>query len=150
MAEKETRPTPEALLAEATKEGRGRLKIFLGAAPGVGKTYAMLEAAKRLAGEGVDVVVGIIETHGRAETEALTAGLEAIPRRRLSYRGRQLTELDLDALLALRDLPGVETLGLAIGSAEADPRVCAEAHFCLDGVSETVRFLDTLANLPDS
>ncbi len=102
MAEKETRPTPEALLAEATKEGRGRLKIFLGAAPGVGKTYAMLEAAKRLAGESVDVVVGIIETHGRAETEALTAGLEAIPRRRLSYRGRQLTELDLDALLTRR------------------------------------------------
>ncbi|SMF84335.1 two-component system, OmpR family, sensor histidine kinase KdpD [Tistlia consotensis] len=96
---RETRPEPEALLAEAAKEGRGRLKVFLGAAPGVGKTYAMLEAARQRAAEGVDVVAGVIETHGRAETERLLAGLESLPRRTVPYRGRILTEMDLDALL---------------------------------------------------
>ena len=74
MAVKEARPAPDALLAEAEKEGRGRLKIFLGAAPGVGKTYSMLEAARDRVARGVDVVVGIVETHGRAETERLLAG----------------------------------------------------------------------------
>ena len=73
MAEDEGRPAPEALLEEARKEGRGRLKIFLGAYPGVGKTYAMLQAAQERRREGVDVVVGVVETHGRAETEALAA-----------------------------------------------------------------------------
>ena len=99
MAEDEGRPAPEALLEEAKKEGRGRLKIFLGAYPGVGKTYAMLEAAQERRREGVDVVVGIVETHGRAETEALLRGLEVLPRRRLMYRGRVFAEMDLDALL---------------------------------------------------
>ncbi|WP_274626502.1 sensor histidine kinase [Arvimicrobium flavum] len=100
--EKESRPEPEALLAEAAKEGRGRLKIFLGAAPGVGKTYAMLEAAQRRRADGVDVVVGVVETHGRAETERLTPGLELLPRAQVPYGGRILAEMDLDGLLARR------------------------------------------------
>ncbi len=70
------RPSPEALLAEVGQEGRGRLKIFLGAAPGVGKTYEMLTSARRRKLDGVDVVVGLVETHGRRETAALLAGLE--------------------------------------------------------------------------
>jgi len=94
------RPSPDALLAAAEREGRGRLKIFLGAAPGVGKTYAMLEAAHRLRKEGVDVVIGVIETHGRSETEALVAGFEMLPRRVQDYRGQRLSEFDLDAALA--------------------------------------------------
>ncbi len=70
----DTRPNPDSLLAAASQEGRGRLKIFLGAAPGVGKTYAMLSGAKRLVHARVDVVVGVVETHGRMETEALLEG----------------------------------------------------------------------------
>src|SRR6202030_1501651 len=96
------RPSPDALLREAQKTSRGRLKIFLGAAPGVGKTYEMLSAAQTRRQEGIDVVVGIVETHGRAETEALVAGLEIIPRRKLVYKGRQLEEMDLDVILARR------------------------------------------------
>jgi len=102
MADIDGRPEPEALLAEAAKEGRGKLKIFLGAAPGVGKTYAMLEDARQRKAEGRDVVVGIVETHGRAETEALLAGLDAMPRRRIAYRGRLMPEMDIDAILARR------------------------------------------------
>ena len=83
-------------------EGRGKLKIFLGASPGVGKTFAMLEAARQLLKTGVDVVVGLVETHGRVETEALVEGLELLPRQRLDYRGQSLEELDLDALLTRR------------------------------------------------
>src|SRR5688572_4477491 len=94
------RPSPEALLAAAEQEGRGRLKIYLGAAPGVGKTYAMLEAAQVRKREGVDVVVGVIETHGRPETEALLDGLEVMPKRKIEYRGRGFEEMDLDAILA--------------------------------------------------
>ncbi|QIB33153.1 sensor histidine kinase [Ancylobacter pratisalsi] len=100
--EKVSRPEPEALLAEAAKEGRGRLKIFLGAAPGVGKTYAMLEAARRRRADGLDVVVGVVETHGRAETERLVAGLEVVPRAQISYGGRVLAEMDLDGIIARR------------------------------------------------
>ena len=85
-----------------SRASRGRLKIFLGAAPGVGKTYEMLSAAQARAREGIDVVVGVVETHGRKETEALLAGLEIIPRRHVEYRGRTLEEMDLDALLARR------------------------------------------------
>jgi two-component system sensor histidine kinase KdpD len=98
-ANTDRRPSPDALLREAEKSHRGRLKIFLGAAPGVGKTYEMLSAAQTRRRENVDVVVGVVETHGRAETEALTAGLEVIPRRTISYRERTLTEMDLDAIL---------------------------------------------------
>lgn len=102
MADEDLRPEPEALLAEAAREGRGRLKIFLGAAPGVGKTFAMLEAARQRLREGTDVVAGVIETHGRAETEALVHSLPVVPRRPGYYRGRILSEMDLDALLARR------------------------------------------------
>ncbi len=94
------RPSPDALLREAEKAQRGRLKIFLGAAPGVGKTYEMLSAAQMRKRENVDVVIGVVETHARAETEALISGLEMIPRRAVSYRDRSLTEMDLDAILA--------------------------------------------------
>ena len=99
------RPSPDALLAAAAREGRGRLKVFLGAAPGVGKTYAMLKAAHERKAEGIDVVVGLIETHSRRETEALVAGLELLPRRQVAYRGQSLGEFDLDAALARR--PGL-------------------------------------------
>lgn len=96
------RPSPEALLAQAEREGRGRLKIFLGAAPGVGKTFAMLETAHERRREGADVVVGIVETHGRTETQALVDGLEVLPRKTLDYRGHTFHELDLDAVLDRR------------------------------------------------
>jgi two-component system, OmpR family, sensor histidine kinase KdpD len=102
MAERETRPSPEALLAAAKQEGRGRLKIFLGAAPGVGKTYEMLHAAQARRRDGTDVVVGVVETHGRRETEALIEGLEVIPQRRVEYKGHLLAEMDLDAILERR------------------------------------------------
>jgi two-component system sensor histidine kinase KdpD len=98
----EDRPSPDALLEEANREKRGRLKIFLGAAPGVGKTYAMLEAAQAVLRDGGDVVVGIVETHGRAETERLVSGLEVLPRARIDYRGRAFEEMDLDAILIRR------------------------------------------------
>ncbi len=98
------RPDPDQLLArlksEEAQQARGRLKIFLGYAAGVGKTYAMLEAAHQRQAEGVDVVIGYIETHHRAETEALVSGLEIVPRRRIDYRGIALEEMDVDALLA--------------------------------------------------
>jgi len=94
------RPDPDALLRQAAQEGRGRLKIFLGAAPGVGKTYEMLSEGAARKRDGADVVVGIVETHGRAETEALTRGHEIVPRRGMQYEGRTLQEMDLDALLA--------------------------------------------------
>lgn len=99
----EHRPDPDALLARAkeeeAREKRGRLKVFLGAAAGVGKTYAMLEAARERRAEGVDVVTGWVDTHGRAETEALLKGLEMLPRRPIEYRGTILAEFDLDAAL---------------------------------------------------
>jgi two-component system sensor histidine kinase KdpD len=103
MAEDYTRPNPDELLtqikAEEEQKKRGKLKIFLGYAPGVGKTYTMLEAA-RLRKKDTDVVVGIVETHGRVETEALLEGLEIVPRRQVEYRGIKLTEMNLDAVLA--------------------------------------------------
>src|SRR5215469_10138015 len=102
MAEREGRPSPEALLAAAKKESRGRLKIFLGAAPGVGKTYEMLLAAQARRRDGVDVVVVIVETHGRRQTEELLEGLEVIPRRQVGYKGHLLAEMDLDAILRRR------------------------------------------------
>ncbi|MGE0038757.1 MAG: DUF4118 domain-containing protein [Xanthobacteraceae bacterium] len=98
------RPSPEALLEAARREeGRvGKLRIFVGAAPGVGKTYEMLQQAHARQKDGYDIVVGVAETHGRKETEALLEGLEAIPRRRLEYRGQWLEEMDLDAIIARR------------------------------------------------
>ncbi len=101
-AEDPLRPDPEALLAHAKRAGRGQLRVFLGMAPGVGKTYEMLNSAARRVAEGVDVVVGVVETHGRKETEALTVGLEILPRKPVEYRGRALLEFDLDAALKRR------------------------------------------------
>ncbi|WMT87159.1 sensor histidine kinase KdpD [Pelagibacterium sp. 26DY04] len=98
----DSRPSPEALLDQAQRETRGRLKIFLGAAPGVGKTYEMLISGRARKDEGIDVVIGVVESHGREETQALIEGLETIPRRRIDYRGQQLEEMDLDAVLARR------------------------------------------------
>ncbi len=98
------RPSPEAMLklaqAEEAQAGQGRLKVFLGYAAGVGKTYAMLEAARQRRHDGRDVVVGYVESHGRSETDALLTGLELLPRREIAYGGVLLPELDLDALLA--------------------------------------------------
>ena len=88
--ELDRRPDPDALLALAGKEGRGKLKVFLGAAPGVGKTFAMLLGARRVKAEGLDVVIGLVETHGRAETAALLEGMEILPRKKIDYRGREL------------------------------------------------------------
>ncbi|QQQ03182.1 sensor histidine kinase [Lysobacter enzymogenes] len=90
----------DALMGELQRQGAGRLTIFLGAAPGVGKTYTMLGRARELQRRGIDVVVGIVETHGRAETSALVDGLDLLPRKRSDYQGRTLDEMDLDALLA--------------------------------------------------
>ncbi|MBB2887366.1 MULTISPECIES: sensor histidine kinase [Pseudomonas] len=92
----------DALLADLPRDGRGRLKVFLGAAPGVGKTYAMLQAAHTQLRQGVKVLAGVVETHGRAETEALLAGLPQQPLVRSEYRGVMLEEMDLDGLLAAK------------------------------------------------
>lgn len=98
------RPDPDALLAalDPPKSDEGRLKIFLGMCPGVGKTYAMLLAGQTRLEEGIDVVIGIVETHGRVETTAVAAGLPRIPRRKITHRGVTLEEMDLDAILARR------------------------------------------------
>lgn len=123
----ELRPSPEALLAEAIQETRGKLKVFLGAAPGVGKTYAMLQAAQTRRKEGVDVVVGLVETHGRVETAALLEGLEMIPRRAYEYRDNWLKDMDLDAILARKpQLALVDEL----------------AHTNVPGARHTKRYLD--------
>lgn len=92
----------DALIGELQRQGAGRLTIFLGAAPGVGKTYSMLGRARELQRRGTEVVIGIVETHGRAETGALLEGLELLPRKRIEYQGRTIEEMDLDALLARR------------------------------------------------
>src|SRR5262245_45242305 len=102
LAPTDVRPSPDALLKAAQRESRGKFKIFFGAAPGVGKTYGMLLAARRRKAEGVDVVAGVVETHGRAETEAQLEGLEVISRKHIDYKGRVLEEMDIDAILARR------------------------------------------------
>jgi two-component system sensor histidine kinase KdpD len=105
MAEDYSRPSPDELLArvkaEEEQKGRGRLKIFLGYAPGVGKTYTMLEAARQRK-KDMDVAVAYVDTHGRVETEALLEGLEVIPRKQIEYRGIMLPEMDIDGVLARR------------------------------------------------
>ena len=102
----ECRPDPDILLAhvqdEERQKHRGKLKIFLGYIAGVGKTYEMLQAAHLRKHEGVDVRIGYVETHGRAETEALVEGLAVIPRKMIEYRNVTLPEMDLDAVLAAR------------------------------------------------
>src|SRR5690242_4862018 len=100
----DARPSPEDLLARIARERelaqRGRLKLFFGMAPGVGKTYAMLEEARARAARGTDVCIGVVLTHGRAETERLAQGLAQLPPRRVEHRGIDLEEFDLDAALA--------------------------------------------------
>ena len=94
------RPRPEDFLELVQRTRRGGLKLYIGFAAGVGKTYRMLEEARALKKRGVDVVLGFVETHGRTETAALTEGLETIPRREVAYRGVTVEEMDLDAILA--------------------------------------------------
>jgi len=100
----ERRPSPEALLEAAKREEGhvGRLRIFVGAAPGVGKTYEMLQNARARKKDGYDIVIGVVETHGRKETEALLEGLEVVPRRKIEYKGQWLEEMDLDGIIARR------------------------------------------------
>jgi two-component system sensor histidine kinase KdpD len=99
----DTRPSPDALLRALQKaepaDKKGKLSIFFGMAAGSGKTYAMLEAAQNRHKDGIDVVIGVVETHGRTETEALLKGLPSIPKRKIHYRGAELDELDIDAIL---------------------------------------------------
>src|SRR5580692_7018441 len=97
-----TRPSPERFLSLLREQQRGRLKVYLGFAPGVGKTYEMLQEGNRLKRQGVDVVIGIVETHSRADTASMIGDLEQVPRRKIEYRGVVLEELDLDAVLARR------------------------------------------------
>jgi two-component system sensor histidine kinase KdpD len=103
VASRDSRPDPEALLARARREegnqGHGRLRIYLGAFPGVGKTYAMLNEAQRRKIYGEDVIVGFVETHGRRSTEIQLEGLEVIPRKRIEYRGVVVEEMDVEAIL---------------------------------------------------
>jgi two-component system, OmpR family, sensor histidine kinase KdpD len=125
------RPSPDALLAKASKEesSAGRLKIFLGAAPGVGKTYEMLQEARARLKEGKDIVVGVVETHGRKETEALLDGLEVIPRRHLKYKNRSLGEMDLDALLERRpELALVDELAHTNVPGSRHPKRCLDVE----------------------
>src|SRR3982750_3510538 len=94
------RPSPESLLAKLREGERARLRVYIGAAPGVGKTYQMLEDAHGLKRQGIDIVVGYVEPHGRAETEALVGDLECVPLRRIEYRGVTLEEMDVEAVTA--------------------------------------------------
>ncbi len=96
------RRSPDAILAELQQDSRARLRVYIGAAPGVGKTYSMLQDAHGLRAKGVDVVIGIVETYGRADTEAQVGDLEVVPRRQVAYRGVTLEELDVDAVIARR------------------------------------------------
>jgi two-component system sensor histidine kinase KdpD len=100
----EQRPSPDVLLEAARRDEErvGKFRIFVGAAPGVGKTYEMPQSARARAKDGYDVVVGVVETHGRKETEALLEGLEIIPCQRIEYKGQSLDEIDLDAIIARR------------------------------------------------
>src|SRR6266545_6258078 len=96
------RPTPEHFLTLIRQQQRGRLKVYLGFAAGVGKTYEMLQEGHRLKRQGVDVVIGVVETHNRAETALLVEGLEEVPRRKVEYHGVVLEEMDVDAVRARR------------------------------------------------
>src|SRR6266705_4694460 len=130
------RPNPDEILArmkrEETTAGRGKLKIFFGMSPGVGKTYAMLQAARQKQAEGCEVVVGIVETHGRKETEALLEGMPIMPRAQIEYRGTKLEEMDLDAILTWHP-------GLAV--------VDELAHTNAPGSRHPKRYQDVLALL---
>src|ERR1051325_9387557 len=131
------RPSPDALLADIHEEvaakRRGRLKVFLGMCPGVGKTYAMLEAAQRELKAGRDVVIGFVESHGRKETDALTQGIPPVPRRTIEYRGVPLTEMDLDAILARRpQLAVVDELAHTNAAGSRHPKRWQDVQELLD------------------
>ena len=102
MTDEPMRPDPDRLLEQTAEAHRGKLKIFFGACAGVGKTFAMLTEAQRLRAQGLDILIGVVETHGRKETAALLTGLATQPPQRISHRGRLVTEFDLDAALARR------------------------------------------------
>jgi two-component system sensor histidine kinase KdpD len=123
------RPTADALLARIKEQDRARLRIYIGAAPGVGKTYEMLQEAHALRARGLDVVVGFVETYGRSETEAKLKNLEVIPRRRIEYRGVTMEEMDVEAIVSRR------------------PQVCVVdelAHTNVPGSRHTKRYEDVL------
>jgi two-component system sensor histidine kinase KdpD len=126
------RRSPEALLADLQQDARARLRVYIGAAPGVGKTYSMLQDAHALRAKGIDVVIGFVETYGRADTDAQVGDLEVVPRRKVAYRGVTLEELDVDAVIARR------------------PRVCVVdelAHTNAPGSPREKRYQDVLALL---
>ncbi|MBV8233384.1 MAG: histidine kinase, partial [Planctomycetaceae bacterium] len=102
MAVEQARPSPEQFLTLIRRQERGRLKVYLGSAAGVGKTFAMLREGHRLKQQGLDVAIGFVETHGRAETAEQIGNLEVIPPKLIEYRGVTLREMDLDAILARR------------------------------------------------
>jgi two-component system sensor histidine kinase KdpD len=133
--QRDQRPSPEALLEAARREESraGKLRIFVGAAPGVGKTYAMLETARARRKDGYDVVVGVVEAHGRKETEALLEGLEVIPRRRIEYRGQWLEEMDLDAIIARRpQIVLVDELAHTNAPGSRHPKRCLDVEELLN------------------
>jgi two-component system, OmpR family, sensor histidine kinase KdpD len=133
--QRDQRPSPEALLEVARREESrdGKLRIFVGAAPGVGKTYTMLETARARRKDGYDVVVGVVETHGRKETEALLDGLEVIPRRRIEYRGQWLEEMDLDAIIARRpQIVLVDELAHTNAPGSRHPKRCLDVEELLN------------------
>ena len=102
MSDEPLRPDPDRLLQHTAAPHRGKLKVFFGACAGVGKTWAMLAEAQRLRAQGLDILIGVAETHGRKETAAMLQGLSSLPPRRLAHRGRYVYEFDLDAALARR------------------------------------------------
>ena len=136
---RDQRPSPEALLEAARREESraGKLRIFVGAAPGVGKTYAMLETARARRKDGYDVVVGVVETHGRKETQALLDGLEIIPRRRIEYRGQWLEEMDIDAIIARKpQIVLVDELAHTNAPGSRHPKRCLDVEELLNrGIS---------------
>jgi two-component system sensor histidine kinase KdpD len=133
--QRDQRPSPEALLEAARREESraGKLRIFVGAAPGVGKTYAMLETARARRKDGYDVVVGVVETHGRKETEALLDGLEIVPRRRIEYRGQWLGEMDIDAIIARKpQIVLVDELAHTNAPGSRHPKRCMDVEELLN------------------
>lgn len=146
MMEAMDRPDPDALLAalkaEEARRSRGRLKVFLGMCPGVGKTYAMLEAARKAAAEGRRITIGIAETHGRSETARLLDGLDVLPRRKVEYRGTTLEEFDLDAALARR--PEILVLDELAHSNAPGSRHPKRFHDALELLAAGIDILTTL------
>ena len=139
MTATDLRPEPDALLAQAKREGRGRLKIFLGAAPGVGKTFAMLEAARRLRADGVDVVAAVVETHGRAETEALLQGLD-LGADDYMVKPFEITEFEARVRSLLRRQAGLRAAEVTIGERYADLRAAGRLIKCTRASSRNWKY----------